>query len=102
MNVQIKMDRMIVELIDQGIQFDPNQVGDPNISHYIQSGKKGGLGIFIMRKFLDDIQYITSGKVNILRLVKRRKVGTIYPIFVPITSALKRLRERLFPVKATN
>jgi len=99
MNVQVKNDRMIVELIDHGICFDPNQVSDPNISHYIKNGKKGGLGIFIMKKFLDDIQYVTSGKANILRLVKMREVGAIHPFFIPITSALKRLRERLFPTR---
>lgn len=99
MNVQIKNDRLIVELIDRGTSFDPNQASDPNIAHYIQTGKKGGLGIFIMKKFLDDIQYVTSGRANILRLVKLRKVGSVYPFIIPITSALKRLREKLFPAK---
>lgn len=97
MNVQIKNNRLVVELIDHGISFDPNQVNDPNLSQYVQSGKKGGLGIFIMKKFLDDIQYITSEKANILRLVKFRKDGLIYPIFIRINAVLNRLKEALFP-----
>ena len=99
MNVQIKTDRLVVELIDHGTSFDPNQVNDPNISQYVQVRKKGGLGIFIMKKFLDDIQYIRSGQVNILRLIKFKKDTSIYPLLIPITSALKRLKERLFPAK---
>lgn len=99
MNLQIKTDRLVVELIDQGTSFDPNQIGDPNLSQYIQKRRKGGLGIFIMKKFLDEIQYKSSDRSNILRLVKLRKANSIYPFFVPITSALKRLRERLFPAK---
>ncbi len=98
-NVHVKTDRLVVELIDRGTNFNPNQVSDPNISQYIQNGKKGGLGIFIMKKFLDDIQYITSGKANILRLIKFRKDGLIYPILHPINSAIRRLKEILFPVK---
>jgi anti-sigma regulatory factor (Ser/Thr protein kinase) len=99
MNVHIKNDSLEVELIDHGISFDPNQVSDPNISQYIQNGKKGGLGIFIMKKFLDDIQYMSSEKVNILRLIKFRKEGLIYPILNPISVALERLKEILFPTK---
>ncbi len=60
---------------------------------------EGGLGIFIMKKFLDEIQYITSERANILRLVKFRKDGVIYPMLIPISSALKRLKEILFPTK---
>jgi len=99
MNVQVKTDRLIVELIDYGTSFDPNQVNDPNISHYVQSRKKGGLGIFIMKKFLDDIQYLRSGQTNILRLIKFRKSTSIYPLLISITSALRRIIEKLFPVK---
>jgi anti-sigma regulatory factor (Ser/Thr protein kinase) len=99
MNVQVRNDKLVVELIDYGACFDPNQVNDPNISHYVQVRKKGGLGIFIMKKFLDDIQYIRSGQANILRLIKFRKVTSIYPLLILITSALRRLIERWLPVK---
>lgn len=99
MNVHVKYDRLVVELIDHGTSFNPNQVSDPNIYQYVQNGKKGGLGIFIMKKFLDDIQYITSGQVNILRLIKLRKDGLVYSLLIPITSAFRRLKEKLFPAR---
>ena len=98
-NINVKKDSLVVELVDYGASFDPNQVSDPNITQYIENGKKGGLGIFIMKKFLDDIQYVASEKANILRLVKFRKDGVIYPMLIPISSALKRLKEILFPKK---
>jgi len=99
MNVNVKTDRLEVELIDYGTSFDPSQVNDPNISHYVQARKKGGLGIFIMKKFLDDIQYIRSGQANILRLIKFRKATSIYPLLLHITSALRRMIEKLLPGK---
>lgn len=99
MNVYVKNDSLVVELIDHGTSFDPNQVSDPNMSQYIQTGKKGGLGIFIMKKFLDDIQYMSLEQANILRLIKFRKDGLIYPILLPISAVLKKLKEMLFPAK---
>jgi len=101
MNVRIKKDSLVVELIDQGKSYDPTQASDPNIPYYVQSGKKGGLGIFIMKKFLDEIQYITVGQKNILRLIKFRKDGGIYPLFIPITSAFRRIKEIFFPARST-
>lgn len=99
MNVQIRKDRLEVELIDYGISFDPNLVSDPNLSHYVQCGKKGGLGIFIMKKFLDEIHYVTAGQKNILRLIKFRQDGNVRPFLVPLTIAFKRLKARFFPVR---
>ena len=94
MNVNVKNDRLVVELIDQGKSFDPNQVGDPNIPHYVQVRKKGGLGIFIIRKFMDDIQYVTVNHENTLRLIKLRRIGSSYSPIVPINSLFKRLKEK--------
>ncbi|MDZ7263068.1 MAG: ATP-binding protein [candidate division KSB1 bacterium] len=100
MNVQIKKDRVEVELIDYGISFDPNLVTDPNLSHYVQSGKKGGLGIFIMKKFLDEIHYVTAGQKNILRLIKFRQDGSVRPFLIPLTAAFRRLKARFFPIRS--
>jgi len=98
-NVKVKNDRLVVELIDYGISFDPNQVSDPNLAQYIQNGKKGGLGIFIMKKFLDEIQYVTCGTANILRLVKFRKDSLIAQWLLPIRLLYHRVKELLLPAK---
>lgn len=98
--VNVRNDRLIVELIDYGISFDPNQVSDPNLAQYIQNGKKGGLGIFIMKKFLDEIHYFTSGTANILRLVKFRKDSPVMQFLFPIRLLFYRIKELLIPSKA--
>lgn len=98
MKVLVNEDRLIVELIDQGKSFDPNSVSNPNLKNYVDTGKKGGLGIFIMRKFLDEINYEINNHHNILRLTKLRS-GAPSQMIVPITSAFQRLMHRLFPAK---
>ncbi len=60
-------------LIDNGRSFDPRQVQDPDLEKYVSIGKKGGLGIFMMRKLMDDIKYNVTGRGNELRLTKVRE-----------------------------
>nr|NIV15518.1 hypothetical protein [Fodinibius sp.] len=61
-------------IIDQGKSFDPRQVKNPDLGKYVEIGKKGGLGIFMMRKLMDDIQYNLTNRGNELRLTKMRDV----------------------------
>ena len=48
------------------------RVQDPDLDRYVKIGKKGGLGIFIMRKLLDEIDYRHTEEGNELRLTKFR------------------------------
>src|SRR4030042_6917107 len=52
---------LTIVIVDSGHSFDPRQVQDPDLEKYVSIGKKGGLGIFMMRKLMDDIKYnVTS------------------------------------------
>jgi len=66
----IKKQSLTILLIDQGKYFDPRQVNDPDLQRYVEIGKKGGLGIFIMRRLLDNIDYRKSEEGNELWLTK--------------------------------
>ncbi len=72
MRVIVKKNSLTVLLIDQGKFFDPSRVQDPDLQRYVKIGKKGGLGIFIMRKLLDEIEYHKTEEGNELRLSKNR------------------------------
>jgi len=69
----IKRNSLTFVLIDQGKYFDPRRVKPPDLKRYVTIGKKGGLGIFIMRRLLDDIDYRKTEEGNELRLTKRRE-----------------------------
>jgi serine phosphatase RsbU (regulator of sigma subunit)/anti-sigma regulatory factor (Ser/Thr protein kinase)/tetratricopeptide (TPR) repeat protein len=71
----VKKNTLTIVLIDQGKYFDPRQVGDPDLQRYVDIGKKGGLGIFIMRRLLDRIDYRKTEEGNELWLVKHREVA---------------------------
>ncbi len=69
----IRRRSLTMVIIDQGISFDPRQVSNPDLKKYVQIGKKGGLGIFMMRKLMDDIKYNVTSRGNELRLTKVRE-----------------------------
>jgi len=64
---------LTIVIIDHGKSFDPRQVKNPDLQKYVSIGKKGGLGIFMMRKLMDDIKYNVTNRGNELRLTKVRE-----------------------------
>ena len=58
-----------ITIVDSGIPFNVLSVGDPDISADVSERNIGGLGIFLMKKLMDDIQYRRAGGKNILTLI---------------------------------
>ncbi|MCX7702558.1 MAG: ATP-binding protein [Planctomycetota bacterium] len=60
-----------VTLHDSGKEFNPDEVKTPNMDEHIRLRKKYGLGIFLIRKVMDEVNYMfRTGEENILRMVK--------------------------------
>ncbi len=70
--VLVYRDRITLSILDQGRYFDPRRVSDPNLHEYVAAGKRGGLGIFIIRRLVDQIDYRKTPEGNELRLTKFR------------------------------
>ncbi|KAA3615017.1 MAG: HAMP domain-containing protein [Calditrichaeota bacterium] len=64
---------LTIVVVDQGTSYDPRQANTPDLAKYVDIGKKGGLGILMMRKLMDDIQYVVTEKGNEFRLTKMRE-----------------------------
>ncbi len=62
--------RLAFEVRDRGVPFDPSKVPPPKLEDYVHAGRRGGLGIFLFRKFLDDFTYRRDQGQNILTLYK--------------------------------
>ncbi|NIR52436.1 SpoIIE family protein phosphatase [candidate division KSB1 bacterium] len=69
----VRKNSLTLCIIDQGTYFDPKRVKDPDLKRYMDIGKKGGLGIFIMRKLMDEIDYRRTEEGNELRITKYRE-----------------------------
>ena len=64
---------LTIVIIDQGVSYDPRQANTPDLANYVNIGKKGGLGILMMRKLMDDLQYSVTERGNEFRLTKNRE-----------------------------
>ncbi|RMF70196.1 MAG: HAMP domain-containing protein, partial [Calditrichaeota bacterium] len=70
LQAEVSRNRVTMVLIDQGDYFDPNWAKEPDIRNYVEEGKRGGLGIFIMRRLIDEIEYRKTERGNELHLTK--------------------------------
>lgn len=60
-----------ISFVDKGQQYDPLAKPDPNLKMSLKDRKRGGLGIFMTKKFMDDVQYEYKDGKNILTLKKK-------------------------------
>ena len=63
----------IIEFRDRGIPFNPLLKDDPDTTLSAEERKIGGLGIFMVKKSMDDISYRYEDGQNILRIIKKYK-----------------------------
>ncbi len=58
-------------LIDYGLPFDPSEIPMPDLKADLSDRKIGGLGIFLMRKLMDEVHYEPrQDKSNVLTMIK--------------------------------
>ena len=56
--------------IDEGVEYDPLSKADPDVSLSAEDREIGGLGIFLVKKNMDNIEYKYEDNKNILILSK--------------------------------
>ncbi len=63
-------DRFSVELRDHGPAFDPLQAATPALDEDPDEREIGGLGIHLVRHYIEELHYEREGEENVLRLTK--------------------------------
>src|SRR5512145_388412 len=63
----VKGNTITIILVDHGESFDPSEVPMPDLKADLSERKIGGLGIFLMRKLMDEVRYeVKPNKNNVL------------------------------------
>lgn len=62
---------VVITFIDQGIPYDPLSSAEPDTSLSAEERSIGGLGIFMVKKSMDEIAYRYEDGKNILSIKKR-------------------------------
>jgi serine/threonine-protein kinase RsbW len=67
LTLQHRGDRFVVELRDHGPAYDPLQAPAPTLD---EDREIGGLGIHLVRHYMEELQYTREGNENVVRLTK--------------------------------
>ena len=62
---------VIITFIDNGVPYDPLAKADPDITLSTEEREIGGLGIYMVKKSMDDIVYEYKDGQNILSIKKK-------------------------------
>lgn len=75
LSVTPDQEQLTIVISHAGREFDPDSVPDPNMREYLAQRRVGGLGLFLMKKLMDEVEYLTGedGRRQI-RMMKRRAV----------------------------
>jgi anti-anti-sigma factor len=64
-------DLFTVSIYDRGKPFNPDDVPDPDLVSPLEERRTGGLGLYLMRKLMDQVDFRFEDGENILTMVKR-------------------------------
>jgi serine/threonine-protein kinase RsbW len=63
--------RCAIQLTDFGEPYYPGSIPEPEVGSPIEEVQPGGLGLYLMRKVMDEVRYIPGPHSNCLVMVKR-------------------------------
>ncbi len=70
---QMADNQLVISITDDGQQFDPTKKEPPDINLPAEERPIGGLGIFLIQKIMDKVEYNRIDHTNQLTLTKRIK-----------------------------
>ncbi len=62
----------VLEIIDEGIPFNPLNIREPNLNFDIETRPIGGVGILLIKKMVDFVEYKRQDNNNLLRLIMQK------------------------------
>lgn len=65
-----KTDRIIIRFEDGGVPFNPLELQIPDTMQSWKQRRIGGLGIFLLRRKMDDVRYAYQNHKNVLTIEK--------------------------------
>lgn len=65
-------DEFWVSLLDRGDTFDPSSYTKPDVKRQIKEKQRGGVGVYLIKKLMDDVEYLKDGSINEIRMIKKK------------------------------
>ena len=68
---EAEADTLMFTIVDSGIAFDPTEKDEVDTTLSAEERQIGGLGIYLVRQLMDDVEYERRDGRNILKLTKK-------------------------------
>ena len=68
----VREDRIDFTVSDSGVPFDPTDAPEPDLSADLKDRPVGGLGIYLVKRIMDEVSYARKNGKNILSMTKKR------------------------------
>lgn len=68
--IEVLNDEIVITFKDEGLPFNPLSIGDPDLSKKSEDRDYGGLGLLMVKKSVDKMEYAFEEHKNILKLFK--------------------------------
>ncbi len=62
--------QIVFEISDHGKGFDLSEYREPSMEDLIRAKRKGGVGLLLVKRIMDDIQFLQQSGKNVCRLTK--------------------------------
>jgi len=63
-------DDLVIEIRDWGRPFDPDEIPEPDLHTPLEDRREGGLGIFLMRRMMDRVEFAHIDGENVLTMAR--------------------------------
>ncbi|MBW3545134.1 MAG: ATP-binding protein [Bacteroidetes bacterium] len=75
LNIQVRKNTIVFEVIDHKDRgFDFSNYREPKLEDLVKTRRKGGLGLMLVRRIMDDVEFKTKDHLNVCRMVKKLPV----------------------------
>jgi serine/threonine-protein kinase RsbW len=75
-DLEFDSEQICVSLIDTGESFDKSNYAIPDIPKQIKNKKRGGMGVYLIQKLMDRVNYNTRDSENEIKMYKKKKKQT--------------------------
>lgn len=69
--VQFNGQEFLITIADEGRSFNPDSYTEPNIKERIMLRKRGGVGVYLIHKLMDRVEYRKQGIQNEIVMSKK-------------------------------
>ncbi len=74
--INVRKDQEVVfEITDYGVGFNFCRYKEPSLEDIIKEKKKGGVGLILVKRIMDSMEFIRKANRNVYRMVKKIKIA---------------------------